>query len=107
MIQRIATSLLEESAPAESEIRNEALLSKILRRSRYIDDRIDFYNATGQNESQDMATNSSLTSTHHVDSSFNVSDMLSTEKLPFTCRKNLDIDTVFIDTFVYPLTFFR
>ncbi|EMR10762.1 hypothetical protein PNEG_00911 [Pneumocystis murina B123] len=64
MIQRIAESLLEESSPAESEIKNEALLSEILRKSRYISGCINSYNNIQEKELHDTADTSSMTSIH-------------------------------------------
>ncbi|KTW30300.1 hypothetical protein T552_00775 [Pneumocystis carinii B80] len=67
MIQRIAESLLEESSPADSEIKNEALLSEILRKSRYIGGCINSYNNIQKKELNDINNNSFITSIHKND----------------------------------------
>ncbi|KAG4301397.1 hypothetical protein PCANB_002267 [Pneumocystis canis] len=58
MIQRIVASLLEESAPAESEIKNEALLSEILHKSRYVNKYIGSYNSMKEKKSKDIMNDS-------------------------------------------------
>ncbi|QSL64621.1 hypothetical protein MERGE_001922 [Pneumocystis wakefieldiae] len=81
MIQRIAESLLEELSPAESEIKNEALLSEILRKSRYISGCINSYNNIQEKELDDITDPSLMTPIHKNDlHSKNITDLFPVKK---------------------------
>ncbi|KAG4306006.1 hypothetical protein PORY_000916 [Pneumocystis oryctolagi] len=95
-IQRIITNLLEESMPVESEIRNEALLSKILRKSKYIDDRMNFYNNVTKKKGPENVIEDlpMITPTREHSFHLNSSCGFHSAKKTFTSQQKRDIHSI-------------